>query len=328
MKLPRRGFLHLATGAAVLPAVSGIAAAQTYPTRPVRLVVSYAPGGQTDVIARLIAQKLSERHGKQFYVENVPGAGGNIGMGRAAQAAPDGYTALVADGTAYVVNPSLYSKVPYDPNRDFDEVTVAVTTTQVLAVHPSLPARTVRDLVALVRANAGKYSYASSGIGTPSHLTGELFRVSLDLDLVHVPFNGGGPAIGSTVAGHTPIAFVSPAAAVPHIKDGNLRALAVASKARLPALADVPTMAEAGFADIECDAWLGVLVPAGTPREIVALLNREIADIVALPDMQERLAALGFAAAADTPEDLAGRIRTDITKWTKIIRATGNKADQ
>jgi tripartite-type tricarboxylate transporter receptor subunit TctC len=223
MKLPRRGFLHLAAGAAVLPAVSGIAAAQTYPTRPVRLIVAYAPGGQTDVIARLIAQKLSERLGKQFYVENVPGAGGNIGMGRAAQAAPDGYMALVADGTAYVVNPSLYSKVPYDPKRDFDPVTVAVTTTQVLAVHPSLPAQTVRDLVALVKANAGTYSYASSGIGTPSHLTGELFRVSLGLDLVHVPFNGGGPAIGSTVAGHTPIAFVSPAAAVPHIKDGNAR---------------------------------------------------------------------------------------------------------
>src|SRR5271166_937488 len=188
MKLPRRRFLHLAAGAAALPAVSRVARAQAYPTRPVRMIVPYAPGGQTDVIARLLAQRLSEHFGKQYYVENMPGAGGNIGMGRAAQAAPDGYTILVADGTAYVVNPSLYNKVPYDPNRDFDPVSLGATTTQILTVNPSVPAHTVKDLIAVIKANPGKYSYASPGIGTPGHLTGELFRGSLGLDLVHVPY--------------------------------------------------------------------------------------------------------------------------------------------
>jgi len=189
MNLPRRQFLHLAAGAAALPAASRVARAQAYPTRPVRIIVAYAPGGQTDTIARLLAQKLSDRFGTQFYVENVPGAGGNIGMARAAQAAPDGYTLAVIDVTASVVNPRL-TKVAYDPFKDFDPIALPATTTQVLVVHPSLPVRTVTELVALVRANPGRYSYGSAGIGSASHLTAELFRTSLGLDLIHVPFNG------------------------------------------------------------------------------------------------------------------------------------------
>jgi len=327
MKLPRRQFLHLAAGVAVLPAVSRVARAQIYPTRPVRMIVPFAPGGQTDVIARLIAQKLSEHFGKQYYVENMPGAGGNIGMGRAAQAMPDGYTLLVADGTTYVVNPTLYNKVPYDPYRDFDPISLAVTTTQVLTVYPSMPAKTVKELVAVIEANSGKYSYASAGIGSPSHLTGELFRISLGLDLVHVPFNGAGPAIGSTVAGHTPIAFGSPASSIAQVKEGNLRALAVAAKTRLQALPDVPTMAEAGFPDIECNAWIGAFAPTGMPKEIIALLNREIGKMVALPDVKERLAVLGFEPFANTPEESAVIIRTESAKWAKVIRAAGIKAE-
>jgi tripartite-type tricarboxylate transporter receptor subunit TctC len=183
MKLPRRQILHLAAGAAALPAVSRMASAQSYPTRPVRMIVPFAPGGQVDVIGRLVAQKLSEHFGKQYYVENLPGAGGTIGVGRAAQAAPDGYTTLVTD-TSYVINPSLYKKVPYDPYKDFEPVALAVTTTQVLVVTPSLPVQTVKELVDLVKSNAGKYSYASPGIGTPGHMAGELFRLSASLDLV------------------------------------------------------------------------------------------------------------------------------------------------
>jgi tripartite-type tricarboxylate transporter receptor subunit TctC len=225
MKLPRRQFLHLAAGAAALPAVSRFAWTQTYPTRPVRMIVPYAPGGSTDVFARLIAQKLTENLGRQFFVENIGGAGGNIGMGRGAKADPDGHT-IVLVATPLVINPSLYGTVPYDPIKDFDPVTLAVSTTTVLAIHPSVPAQTTRDLVAVIRANPGKY-FSSPGTGTPSHLLGELFRLSLKLDLVHVPFNSGALAIASTLAGHTPLCFGTPPPALPHLKDGKLRALAV-----------------------------------------------------------------------------------------------------
>jgi tripartite-type tricarboxylate transporter receptor subunit TctC len=294
MKLPRRTFLHLAAGAAVLPAISRVANAQAYPLRPVRIIVAYSPGGQTDSIARLLAQKLSDHFGAQFYVENVPGAGGNIGMAGAAQAAADGYTLMMIDVTSYVVNPSLYKKVPYDPFKDFDPIALAVTTTQVLMVHPSLPVASVKDLVALIKADPGKLSYASAGVGSPSHLTSELFRISLGLDLVHVPFNGAGPAIAS---------------------------------ARLAALPDVPTMAQSGFPEIECDARLGVVAPAGTPRDIIAQLNREIAKLVALPDVKERLATLGFEPSANTPEDAAAVFRVEAAKWAKVVREASIRAE-
>jgi len=217
MKLPRRQFLHLAAGAAALPAVSRIASAQTYPSRPVRVIVPFAPGGPTDIFARLVAQKLSERFGKQFYVENIGGAGGNVGMGQGAKAAPDGYTILVV-ATTIVVNPTLYDRVPFDPYKDFDPVTLAVTSPEVLSVNPSLPVQSVKDLVAFIKAHPGKYTFASPGTGTPGHLVGELFRLSLGLDLVHIPFNSAGLAIGSTVAGHTPIAFTTPPPVVPQVK--------------------------------------------------------------------------------------------------------------
>jgi tripartite-type tricarboxylate transporter receptor subunit TctC len=326
MKLPRRQFLHLAAGAAALPAVSRIARAQSYPERPVRVVVPYAPGGPTDVFGRLIAQKLSEQLGRQFFVENIGGAGGNIGMGRAARADRDGYTVVIV-ATPLAINPSLYDTVPFDPIKDFDPVTLAVSTTTVLTAHPSVPAQTARDLVALIRANPGKYSFGSPGTGTPSHLLGELFRLSLNLDLVHVPFNSGGLAIGSNLAGHTPLCFGTPPPALPHLKDGKLRALAVTSKARVPTLPDVPTMAEAGYPDVEGVSWFAVAVPGGTPKEIVALLNREIVKIMALPEIKERLATLGFDSIASSPEEFGARIRADTEKWGKVIRAANIKAE-
>jgi tripartite-type tricarboxylate transporter receptor subunit TctC len=325
MKLPRRQFLHLAAGAAALPAVSRVAWAQAYPTRPVRVIVPYAPGGPTDILARLIAQKLSEHFGKQFYVENIGGAGGNVGMGQGAKAAPDGYTMLVA-GTPMVINPTLYERVPFDPYKDFDPVTLAVTSPDMLSVNPSLPVQSVKDLVALIKAHPGKYNFASPGTGTPGHLVGELFRLSLGLDLVHIPFNSAGLAIGSTVAGHTPIAFTTPPPVVPQVKEGKLRALAVASKTRLQALPDVPTMAEAGYPDIEGEAWFAVIVPARTPKEIIALLHGEIVKIIALPDMKERMATLGFVPVGSSPEVCAAQLRTEAAKWAKVIREAGIKA--
>ena len=325
MKLPRRTFLHLAAGAAALPAVSRIARAQTYPTRPVRVIVPYAPGGPTDVFGRLISQKLSEHFGRQFYVENVGGAGGNIGMGQGARAAPDGYTIVIV-GPPLVINPSLYDKVPFDPYKDFDPVTLAVTSPDVLSINPSLPVKTTNDLVALIKTGPGKYSFASPGTGTPGHLVGELFRLSLGLDIVHVPFNSAGLAIGSTIAGHTPIAFTAVPPVVPQVKEGKLRTLAVAGKTRLQALSDVPTMAEAGYPDMEGEVWLAVIVPARTPKELVSLLHREIVRIIALPDMKERLAALGFEPVGNTPEECAAQFRAELAKWSKVIRTAGIKA--
>ena len=326
LKLPRRNFLHLAAGAAALPAVSRIARAQTYPTRPVRVIVPFAPGGPTDIFARLVAQKLSEHFGKQFYVENIGGAGGNIGMGQGARAAPDGYTILVVPPNI-VVNPALYNKVPYDPYKDFDPVTIAVSAPLVLAVHPSLPVQTVRDLVGFIKSSPGKYNFASPGTGTPGHLVGEQFRLSLGLDLVHIPFNSAGLAIGSTVAGHTPIAFASLVSAAPQVKDGKLRALAVTSKMRSQALPDVPTMTEAGYPGIEGEAWFAIIVPARTPKEIVVLLHREIAKAIALPGMKERMATLGFEPVGNTPEECAAQFRTETAKWGKVIREAGIKPE-
>ena len=324
MRLPRRRFLHLAAGAAAFPVVSSLARAEDYPSRPVRVIVPFSPGGQTDVVARLIAQKLSDRLGKQFYVENAAGAGGNIGMGRAAQAAPDGYTIVFIDAIGYAANPTLYSKIPYDPATDFDAVGIGATTMQVLAVNPSVPAKTVQELVELIRANPGKYNYGSAGVGTGAHLTGELFRTSLKLDLVHVPYGGGGPAIAAAVAGHTPLSFGSAAATIPQHQDGKLRALAVGGKKRLKGLPSVPTFREAGY-DVECDAVVGVLAPAKTPKEIIALLNREIAAAVAPPDVQERLMSLGFETSTVTPEELAAFLKAEIPKWANVIRTAGIK---
>ena len=323
MRLHRRRFLAL--GAAALAAAPRSAWAQTYPDRAVRMIVPYAAGGPTDVITRLVAQRLSEHVGKQFFVENVGGGGGNIGMGRGAKSAPDGYTLLVVN-PSYVINPTLYDKVPYEFEKDFDPVTLMVATTLVITVHPSVPAQTMKDLVALIKANPGKYSYASPGTGTPGHLVGETFRLSLGLDLVHVPFNSAGLAVGASVAGHTPICFASPSPAAQQVTEGRLRALAVTSKARSQALPDVPTTAEAGYPGIAGDNWQGVVVPAGTPKDIIAFLHREIVKILALADVKERLAALGFEPVAGTPAEFARQARSEFDAWAKVIRASGIKA--
>ena len=298
---------------------SQAAFAQAYPSRSVRMVVPFAPAGPTDVIARIIGQKLSESTGQQFFVENQPGAGGNIGIGTVARAAPDGYTVLVVS-SSYVVNPSLYDKIPYDPDKDLAPVTMMADSPNVLVVNPDVPAKTVKELIALIKANPGKYSFASAGTGTTPHLSGELFKLSQGLDLVHVPFNGAGPAIQSALGGHTPIAFTALPPAAPLIKEGKLRALAVTSVKRSPALPDVPTMAEAGLPGQEADTLQGVLVPARTTAEIVALLHREIVKSIASKDVQQRFAELGFDPAGTTPVEFAAQIKAEIAKWGKVVR--------
>jgi tripartite-type tricarboxylate transporter receptor subunit TctC len=295
-----------------------------YPTKPVRVIVPFAPGGPNDLLARIIAQGMSTSLRTQFYVENLGGAGGNIGTGHAARAAPDGYT-ILAVAPSYAANPALFGSLPYDPEKSFDAVTVAATAPTILTVHPSVPANSVSELIGTIRASPGKYSYASPGTGTPPHLLGELFRMSLQLDMVHVPYNGGGQAIGSTLAGHTPISFGALPPAVQHVKEGKLRALAITSTARADALADVPTIAEAGYRDFAADIWTAVLVPAGTPRPIVDTLQHEIARLVVSPEAKQRMAALGYQPVANTPDECTKYIATEARRWAKVIQEAGIK---
>src|SRR5882724_1261892 len=326
MRFDRRRFLRFAASAAALSTAPRLANAQSYPDRPVRVVVPYAPGGPTDVVTRLLAQKISDRTGKQLFVENVGGGGGNIAMGRVAKMAPDGYTLLMVN-PSYVVNPTLFREVPYRFEKDFDPVSLAVLTTLVIAVHPSVPARTLKDLVEAIKANPKKYSYASPGTGTPGHLVGQVFRLSLGLDLVYVPYNSAGEAVGSTVGGHTQICFASPSPAAQQVVEGKLRGLAVTSAARSRSLPDVPTTAEGGYPGVVGDNWQGILVPAGTPKQIIAYLYREIAEAVKQPDIRERLGVLGFEPVAGTPEEFARHAKAEFEKWAKVIKDSGIKVE-
>ncbi len=302
------------------------AAAQTWPERPVKMIVGFAPGGPTDLFARLIAQSLSQQTGKNFYIENVPGAGGNVGAVKAAQSAPDGYTFLVTGGNL-TNNPFLFANAGFDPIKDFDAVTVGAATPVVLAINPSVPAQTVKELVDWIRANPGKESYASPGTGTPPQLTGALFAMSLKLDLVHVPFGGGGPAVEATVGNHTPISFGALAPAVPLIKAGQLRALAVTGKTRAPTLPDTPTMAEAGFPEVEGATWTAVAAPKGTPKDIVAKLHDMIVTGLAQDDVKQKLAAMAYVPIGDTPEQCEAFFKDEMAKWGKVIRDAGLKAE-
>jgi tripartite-type tricarboxylate transporter receptor subunit TctC len=320
MPLPRRHFLRFAAGVAALPALSRPLFAQGYPARPVRMIVPFAPGGPVDVCTRMVARRLSERLGSQFYVENIPGASGNIGAGQGAKARPDGHTILLNTNN-HVINPSLFAKVPYDPFKDFDAVTRVVSFASAFSVNPLVPARTVSELVALIRASPGKYSFASAGLGTPSHLLAEQFRAALGLDMVHVPYGGSGPAVVSAVAGHTPIAFAGLSAAAPQALDGKLRVLAVMSDHRADGLPDAPTIAEAGYSGMDGDGWIGMFVPAGTPKDIIAVLHGEVAAIMTLAAVKEQMATLGLDPVANTPDAFDAQLRLEVSRWSRIIRA-------
>jgi len=293
-------------------------AAGQYPDHPVRLVVGFAAGGPTDVIARIVAQKLSATLGQQFYVDDKPGAGGNIANAEVAKAAPDGYTIAVVS-TGFMVNMSLYAHVPYDAVKDFAPITMVAFSPNVLVVNPSVPAKSVKELIDLIKAKPGKYSFAGPGIGSTPHLSGELFKQKFGLDLVHVPYPGAAQAINSAIAGDTQIAFTALPPALGNIKAGKLRGLAILAVKRSDELPDVPTMAEAGYPGQEADTLTGVLAPAGTPKPIVDLLHDEIAKAVAEPEVAAHLRKLGFVPVANKPEEFGARIKSEIEKWGKVV---------
>jgi tripartite-type tricarboxylate transporter receptor subunit TctC len=319
MQTCRRRFLRLAAVAAGLPLAARMTAAQAYPTRPVRIIVPFTAGGPATVMAHVIAQPLSESWGQSFYVENLPTGASNVGSATAAKSPPDGYTLLVVT-PSFVINPSLYAKLAYDPIRDFAPVILAVASPHVLLVNPSFPAKNVKELVALAKANPGKYSYASAGTGQSAQLAAELFKLAFGLDIVHVPFNGGAPAVNSTMGGHTQMAFNALPSAAALIKEGKLRALAVTSRERAPEFPDVPTLAEAGAPGQESLYFQGIVAPAGTPKDIVDQLYREIEKILARPDVKDRLAAIGFGVTISSPEEFQVQLKTEAARWAKVIR--------
>ena len=316
------------TLAAVLAAsmLAPLAVAQEYPSRPIRIIVPFAPGGPTDVAARVIGPRMAEAWGQPVVVDNRAGAGGNIGMALAAKAPPDGHTVLFTSSSV-VVNPTLYAKAGYDVFRDLVPVTRANTTPNILVVHPSVPARTVAELVALVRANPGKFSYATPGTGTTGHLSCEMLRVAARIDMQHVPFNGAAPAVTSLVGNQTPIGCLGLPPAQPQLKSGALRAIAVTSAQRWKQNPDVPTMVESGFPGFVNDLMTGVFVPAGTPAAIVKRLHAEIARIVMLPDVQDRLGPLGFEPVANSPAQFARQVREEVEMYGKVIREAKIQAD-
>ena len=325
MARPVRALAGIAVLLCVL-AGSGYSWADGYPARPIRLIVPFGAGGPTDVIGRIVAQKLSESLGQQVYIENMPGAGGNTGVATAAHAPADGYTMLVVS-TGFMVNPSMYAKVPYDPVKDFAPVTLVAASPNVISVYPSFPATTLKELIELVKAHPGKYSFAQPSTGSTPHLAGELFKQQYQLDLVTVPFNSAALAINSTIGGHTPIAFTALPPAMTNIKEGKLRGLAVLSVKRAAALPEVPTNAEAGVPDLESDTLTGIVAPTGTPNDVIERWRGEIAKAVAAPDVKERLQALGFAPVANTPDEFGARIKAEIAKWSKVVHDAHIRAD-
>ena len=322
MTFHRRKFLHLAAGAAALPAVARIARADTYPSHPVRLVVGFAAGSTTDILARLMGQWLSQRLGQQFVIENRPGAGGNIGAETVVKAAPDGYTLLMVP-PAVAANAALYEHLNFDFIRDTAPVAGVVRVPNVAEVHPSLPVNTIPELIAYAKAN--KLSYASAGIGTPSHLAGQLFNVMTGVNLQHVPYRGDGPAMADLIAGQVPVAFATMIASIEHIRAGQLRPLGVTTLKRSDVLPDLPSISEfvPGY---ETSSWFGIGAPAGTPADIIETLNRETNAGLADPAIKARLADMGCMVLTGSAADFGKLIAAETEKWGKVIRDAGIKA--
>jgi tripartite-type tricarboxylate transporter receptor subunit TctC len=306
--------------------IAGPSHAESYPSGTVRIVVPYPPGGPTDVMARLLAQKLSEALGQQFFVENRPGASGTTGTIAVANAAPVGYTLLV--GTPdFLLQPIVKTKPPYDAIKQFTPITQAAVSTEMIAVNPSVPAKNLQELIALLKADPGKHQYGTPGVGTPPHLEGEfIYKITYKVDVIHVPFQGAAPAITSTIAGHTSIVHMTAPSVVPQHKDGKLRAIVVASDRRSPALPGADARGS-GLPGFSSDFMMVVVAPAGTPKAIVDLLNSQIAKILKLPDVRERLATLGFEPVGSSPEELAAKIKSEGEKWSKVVREANIRID-
>ena len=301
-------------------------ASQPYPTRTVRIIVAFAAGGPSDLVGRVLAQKLTESLGQPVVVENRPGAGANIGIGFVARAPADGHTILVAS-SAFTVNPTLYSKAPYDPFKDFQPVTCVGGSPNILVVHPALPARNVKELIELVRSQPGRHNYATPGTGTTPHLSGEMFRLVLGLDMTHIPFGGAAPAVQAVVSGEVPIGFASVPSFAPMVKAGKMRGIVVTADRRTTVLPEVPSTEESGLPGMEADTFQGVFVPAATPKAIVSRLHGDIIKALALPEVRERLIAIGLEPVGNSPEEFTAQVKADVARWGKIIRERNIKAD-
>jgi tripartite-type tricarboxylate transporter receptor subunit TctC len=325
MKLPRRKFLQLAAGAAALPALLRIARAQAYPTRPVHIIVGFAPGGATDIMARLIGQWLSERLGQPFVIENRPGANGNIGTEAVVRGAPDGYTLLLIS-PPHAINATLYDKLSFNFIRDIAPVAAIHREPDVMKVNPSVPVKTVPEFIAYAKANPGKINFASGGNGSPSHVSGELFKMMTGVNLVHVPYRGAGPALVDLLGGQVQVNFSTMSSSIEYVRAGKLRALAVTTPTRSPVLPDVPTVAEfvPGY---ESSYWTGVGAPKNTPAEIVDKLNKEINAALADPKMKARLLDLGGTPMPMTPADFGKLIAEETEKWAKVVKFAGIKPE-
>jgi tripartite-type tricarboxylate transporter receptor subunit TctC len=305
---------------------AGASFAQDYPSRPVRMVVPFSPGGSTDTLARIVGQKLTERSGQPVIIENRAGAGGHIGADQVAKSAPDGYTLLLG-GVPHAISASLYSKLPYDLARDLKAIAEVASFPSAIVLHPSLPANSVKELIALARARPGQLSFGSAGIGSPNHLALELFQAMAGVSMVHVPYKGSGQLVGDLLAGQVQLASMGLPVAMPHVQSGKLRAIAVTGAARSPLLPDVPTVSEAALPGFEVTSWYGVFGPAGLPGDIVVKLNSEIGSAVTAPDVKERLAALGAEPSVKAPDQFARYVRQEITKWAKVVKDSGAKAE-
>lgn len=313
--------------AVLLCAIALPAASQPYPAKPVRFVVPFAAGGPTDILARLIAQKLGEALGVSVVVDIRAGAGGTIGTELVAKSPPDGYTLLMGATSTHSIGPSLYARIGYDPIKDFAPVTLVANTPSLLAVHPALPVRSVKDLIALAKSRPGQLSYASAGNGSNNHLAGVLFSKMAGVNMVHIPYKGSGQALVDVIAGQVPLMFNNTASIMPFVRSGKLRAIALASAARSPLLPELPTIAETGLPGFEVRSWHGVFAPAGAPREITARLNAEIVKILRLPDVKERLNAQGVELAGSSPEEFAAFVRKELAKWARLVKESGARID-
>jgi len=308
-------------------AAAAPAAAQQYPTRPVRFVVPFAPGGSTDTLARTMGVKLADALGQQVVVDNRPGGNGDIGMLIVARAPADGHTIVLGYIANLAIAPSLQAKMPYDPVKDFAPITQPASSPNVLTAHPSVPAKNLKELIALANASPGKVSFASTGVASVGHLTGELINNLAGIRMTHVPYKGSGQAVTDILGGHVQVMFSGFSSTLHHIKSGKLRALAVTGPKRSPALNDVPTISEQGFPGVEATAWYGVLAPAGTPKPVVTRLHADLVKVLRQPDVVQKLDGLGFEIAGSTPGEFAAYIRSEIKKWEKVVRASGAKSD-
>jgi len=322
---------RILTTASALLLCSGaahLALAQSgYPNKPVRIIVPFPPGGPADALARIVGDKVGQSLGQPFVIENKPGAGGNIGMEQGARATPDGYTLTLAPAGNLTIAPSLYSKLPYDPAKDYAPITVLANVPNILITATTVPARTLRDLITLAKARPGTLNFASPGNGSGAHLAGELFKSMAGIDIVHVPFNGVGPAMNAILAGNVQIFFAQSSAALPYIRSGKVTALGVASAKRIASAPELPTIAEAGLPDFEVTSWYALVAPAGTPSGIIDKLNAEMVKALASADVRERLAALGVEAVGNTPSEFAAMQKTETARWAKLAKEANLRLD-